>query len=1659
MKKILLILFISLFQNLIFGATITSTGTGGNWNATSSWIGGVIPTATDDVVISSGSTVTVTADAFAKSINVSGGELTINDSEILTVYGNIDISSTGQFNAGTGNSDSAIIKVYGNFTNLGTANFWKSTVIIAGNLSTASTILQNNGNIIVGGNVSGVIDGSGSGTVYPVNPNAVVVSTGSADEKPAGTKPTDPVLVALMNEVIYGGNCSFTVNNIANVSACSGQNAVFTVSTSGASSPAYQWQVNKNDGNGWIDLTNVAPYSTVTTSSLNITNVTTAMSNYQFRAEITASSCTKNGNPGILSVTPASVGGTVTGSTTVCAGTNSTVLTLSGYTGTIVRWESSLNNFATAGTTIANTTTTLTATNLSTTTSYRAVVQSGTCATANSVSATITTVSQAPATPGTITGTTPQCPALTAQIYSIGAVANANTYNWTVPTGWAITAGQGTTSVTVTTGNSSQSGNISVSATNGCGTSNAQYFYVAIDPVPSAPGTAGAYSPTCTGFTAQWGYTGYATKYFLDVSTNSGFSTFVSGYNNLDVGNVLNYTLAGLNPGTTYYYRVRAYSNCGTSSNSTTMNYATTASPTAPPVATAPDNIGCTAATLHWNSVTNATGYYIDIATDSGFTSFVAGYNNFSIGYANYYASGLPGGTLYYRIRATNSCGVTTASSNTISFTTTGPVGGTASSAQTICSGTSPASLTLTGNSSPVDHWERASDINFTTNYGYIGVNTSVLSGSTIGNLNQNTYFRAVTLQTSPSYCNGYSSVVLITVGSSISTASSTPTVCLNTAITPITHTTSGFTGIGTPTNLPAGVTASFASNAVTISGTPTASGTFNYTIPLTGGSCGTANATGTITVRALFTSGTISATGETICSNTIPTATIGSTTVASGGDTVITYQWQYSTDNTFATGITTVSNNTATYKPTQTLTQTTYYRRQAKDTSCNTTYTSSANIWTINVAFANTITLSSAAGTDSQTKCITTAITNITYSTTGAAGATFSGLPTGVNGSWSGNVVTISGTPTVSGTFNYTVNLTGGCGTVTKTGTIIVDILNAPSLGTITSPTCTMSTGSVVLTGLPSGSWTLNRYGASTATVTGTGSTTTISGLASGTYTFTVSNGTCTSDASLPLNITQTTNTWDGVKWSKTGNVTPPTSDDIIVFEGNYTSSGSLNGCSCTVNSGNVTINSGHTLTITNGVNVNGGTLTFENNASLLQTNNVINTGSIVYKRNSAPMKNFDYTYWSSPVAGQTLFDLSPNTLFDKYMSYSGTGWQISYGGTAVMQPGIGYIIRTPKLGAWPAPYPEVVSFPYSQPVQFKGVPNNGNITSAQSMIKDNFYLIGNPYPSALNADDFLYDNNAVLNGTIYLWTHNTAVTNLKYTSDDYASYNGLGGVATSGGAEPSGYIAAGQSFFASAKANGNVKFNNSMRAGGNNNAQFFKPGKTAKTASVEKHRLWLNMTNTAGAFKQALIGYAEGATNNFDDNFDGLTFDGNSYLDLYSINGTDNLTIQGRALPFSDTDIVPLGYRSTVAGSFTIAINKADGALANQRVYLEDKQTNTINDLTAQNYTFNTTVGTFNSRFVLRYTNKTLGTGDFETVENSVTVVSQDKTIVINSTTENLSGVFIYDISGKQLYKKQSVGNLELSIQHLPFAQQVLLVKVVLENGYTATKKLIFK
>jgi hypothetical protein len=93
-------------------------------------------------------------------------------------------------------------------------------------------------------------------------------------------------------------------------------------------------------------------------------------------------------------------------------------------------------------------------------------------------------------------------------------------------------------------------------------------------------------------------------------------------------------------------------------------------------------------------------------------------------------------------------------------------------------------------------------------------------------------------------------------------------------------------------------------------------------------------------------------------------------------------------------------------------------------------------------------------------------------------------------------------------------------------------------------------------------------------------------------------------------------------------------------------------------------------------------------------------------------------------------------------------------------------------------------------------------------------------------------------------------------------------------------------------------------------------------------------------------LIGYI-GATNEYDNVYDGVSFNGNAFIDFYSISKDKNFVIQGRALPFDDNDKVPLGYKTIIVGEFKIAIDEADGFLVNKKIFLEDKLLGKTQDL----------------------------------------------------------------------------------------------------------------
>ena len=185
------------------------------------------------------------------------------------------------------------------------------------------------------------------------------------------TTPITPILVG----------CPTVTTQPVNVTTCVGSSINFSVVANASNPITYQWQLLV--GATWTNLTNVAPYSNVGTATMTVNPTAVTLNGNQYRCFMTTVDCTggTSSNPGVLTVVAASVGGTVNpASTNVCGVTNSTPLTLTGHVGNVVRWESSTVSAAGPFTAIANTTTTLTSTNIAATTWYRAIVQvSGGC--------------------------------------------------------------------------------------------------------------------------------------------------------------------------------------------------------------------------------------------------------------------------------------------------------------------------------------------------------------------------------------------------------------------------------------------------------------------------------------------------------------------------------------------------------------------------------------------------------------------------------------------------------------------------------------------------------------------------------------------------------------------------------------------------------------------------------------------------------------------------------------------------------------------------------------------------------------------------------------------------------------------------------------------------------------------------------------------------------------------------------------------------------------------------------------------------------------------------------------------------------------------------------------------------------------------------------
>ncbi|WP_162126656.1 T9SS sorting signal type C domain-containing protein [Flavobacterium phycosphaerae] len=542
-------------------------------------------------------------------------------------------------------------------------------------------------------------------------------------------------------------------------------------------------------------------------------------------------------------------------------------------------------------------------------------------------------------------------------------------------------------------------------------------------------------------------------------------------------------------------------------------------------------------------------------------------------------------------------------------------------------------------------------------------------------------------------------------------------------------------------------------------------------------------------------------------------------------------------------------------------------------------------------------------------------------------------------------------------------------------------------------------------------------------------------------------SGGTTSAKSTNTVNLVTTT--WSNGAWS---NGTPDFTMDAVISDA-FTSAGtSIDANSLTVNnSANVVISSGDTVSLTEGLTVETGSLVvFNNDANLIQdgTTNT-NTGAIIIKRNSSLLKRLDYTLWASPVAGtQTLLGFSPQTSnvgptnirFYTYNTDTNV-YDITDPTTTTFANATGYMIRMPNNH--PATTPTLWTG------QFVGVPNNGDYTytMVDSGEGNRFNLVGNPYPSPIDATTFVTANSDNITGTLYFWRKTNGTANAAY-----CTWSTLGFVTNEDpqAVDPNGVIQTGQGFLVEATGNGtDLNFDNTMRIFNHDN-QFFKT-----TAIVEKNRIWLNASNANGAFSQTLVGYISNATQGVDASIDGKSMNDGA-VSLTSLIGTTPYTIQGRALPFDAADTVPLNFKVTTAGEYTIAIDHVDGLfLENQPIYLKDNTTGTVHDLQTGGYTFSSAAGTFDSRFQMIYQTPLAVTNPAFNA-NQVMIYKMANELVINAGNVKLASVTIFDIQGRVLLEKKAINATQTTITS-DSTNQVLLVQLTSEDGTKVTKKVI--
>lgn len=508
----------------------------------------------------------------------------------------------------------------------------------------------------------------------------------------------------------------------------------------------------------------------------------------------------------------------------------------------------------------------------------------------------------------------------------------------------------------------------------------------------------------------------------------------------------------------------------------------------------------------------------------------------------------------------------------------------------------------------------------------------------------------------------------------------------------------------------------------------------------------------------------------------------------------------------------------------------------------------------------------------------------------------------------------------------------------------------------------------------------------------------------------------------------------------------------------------------SVTVQSGGkLTINENQTLSVkeTFANNAGDGDVMIESDGNLLQTDNVANTGAISARRKLSVKDNNQYNYLISPLIGTNLktniyetlpsgaISSSPATLY----SVESTNRFQTSAGTYIL--GRALAVKEPVTGPGAGNTLNML---------YKGMPMNGSFTyllensNSPTRTAYGYNLIGNPYPSNIDLNLFynLNTNSSKISSTFYFWDNTVNSTAAQqgnaYNGAAYGLFNAVAGSTGTGIRAgqttsttlslktPTRIVKTGQGFMARSisTTNKTIDFNNSIRTSDLETVFF---GKEAQT-----DRYWLNLSAPTNITTEMAVVYFSGGNNDFAED-DSETFGASSDA-VYSILGEQQVLINGKA-PFMANDKVFLGTRSFLAGNYTISLVGKEGVFnGNQTIYLKDKLTNVITNLTQGSYTFSANAGENNTRFEIIYQPETVLATDGKEKEQIV-VYRQNTDFVIKSPKE-LSHVEMYDTSGK-LIKALVLNSRQAVLDSSSLVSGVYILKIQTEDGEIYNKKIM--